>query len=178
MNKYKKFEPKVRVGERILYNTFEVRVIDFDGSQLGIMKTRDALERAKETGYDLVEVSPTAKPPVCKIIDYGKYKYEEEKKKKLAKSKQQVIKVKEIKLHPKTDEHDYKYRLENGKKFLSKGHKLKVTVTFKGRELTHIEYGSRWLVQMEEDLNGIATTESPITKEGRNMSVIFAPVKK
>ena len=167
----------IRVNERILYNTSKVRVIGPNGEQLGIFSASEALAKAREVGLDLVEVSPSANPPVCRILDYGKYKYEEAKKNKAAKAKQHVIKTKEIKFHPKTDVNDYSYRLERGKEFIAKGYKLKATVVFRGRELDHMEYGSRWLKQMVKDLKDIAETEEPIKREGRNMSTIFAPVK-
>lgn len=172
-----KNEPKTRVNEKILYNTEEVRVIGPGGDQLGVLNTRVAIEKAREVGLDLVEVSPTAKPPVCRILDFGKYKYEEAKKQKVAKQKQHVIRIKEVKFHPKTDVNDYRYRLEHGKEFLAKGCKVKATVVFRGREMMHMEYGGRWLKQMQEDLQGIAEVESPIKQEGRNMSVVFNPIK-
>jgi translation initiation factor IF-3 len=173
-----KREPRVRINERILYNTESVRVIDVDGEQLGVLDTKIALHKAKDQGLDLVEVSPNAKPPVCRILDYGKFKYEEAKKAKAAKARQHVVKLKEVKFHPRTDYNDYRYRLERGKEFLEKGCKLKATVVFRGREMAHMEYGGRWLKQMQEDLEGIAGPESPIKQEGRNMSVIFAPLKQ
>jgi len=174
----KKRVPRIRVNERILYNTEEVRVIGAEGEQLGVMKTRDAIRKAKDTGHELVEVSPNTKPPVCRILDYGKYKYNEAKKAKAAKAKQHVVKLKEIKFHPKTDVNDYSYRLERGKEFLKKGYKLKATVVFRGRELAHVEYGSRWLKQMEVDLQGIGDIESPLKQEGRNFSITFGPAKQ
>lgn len=172
-----KREPKVRINERILYNTPEVRAVGPNGEQLGILATSIAIQRAREHGLDLVEVAPGVKPPVCRILDFGKYKYEESKKQKAAKQKQHIIKVKEIKFHPKTDINDYSYRLEHGKEFLSKGFKIKATVVFRGREMAHMEYGGRWLKQMEEDLKSIAVADSPIKTEGRNMSVTFSPTK-
>jgi len=173
----KKRVPRIRVSERILYNTEEVRVIGAAGEQYGVMKTRDAINKAKETGHELVEVSPNTNPPVCRILDYGKYKYDEAKKAKAAKAKQHVVKLKEIKFHPKTDVNDYSYRLERGKEFLQKGYKLKATVVFRGREMAHVEYGSRWLKQMEIDLEGIGDIEAPLKQEGRNFSITFGPVK-
>jgi translation initiation factor IF-3 len=165
------------VNEYILRNTETVRVIGHDGQQIGILRTSEALSKAKSLGLDLVEVSPNAKPPVCRVMDYGRYKYEEAKKNKASKAKQHVVKTKEIKLHPKTDINDYTYRLERGKTFLAKGYKLKATVVFRGREMAHMEYGGRWLKQMEEDLKGISHVDSPIKQEGRNMSIIFSPLK-
>jgi len=173
----KRKAPRTRVNQRILYNTPEVRAIALDGSQLGVLPTEVAIQKAMETGHDLVEIAPTARPPVCRILDYGKYKYDEAKKLKAAKAKQHVVKLKEIKFHPKTDQNDYSYRLERGKGFLAKGCKLKATVVFRGRELSHKEYGARWLKQMEIDLEGLAQLDSPIKQEGRNMSAIFSPIK-
>ena len=173
----RKREPRVRVNEKIFYNTEEIRVIGANGEQLGVLSVHKAMEHAKEAGLDLVELSPNARPPVCKILDHGKYKYEEAKKAKAAKAKQHIVKLKEIKLHPRTDVNDYNYRLEQGKQFLAKGYKLKATVVFRGREMAHQEYGGRWLHQMVEDLEGIAEVEAPIKQEGRNMSTVFAPLK-
>lgn len=165
----------IRINEHI--RTYEVRVIDADGKQLGVLTVPAALERAKERGLDLVEVSPTAQPPVCRIMDFGKYKYEISKKAKASKAKQHIIKVKEIKFHPKTGENDYNYRLVQAKEFLEKGFKVKATVVFRGREMAHIEFGARWLKKMTVDLNGIGQAETGSIQEGRNVTTIFAPVK-
>lgn len=165
----------IRINEHI--RTFEVRVIDADGKQLGVLTVPAAMERAKERGLDLVEVSPTAQPPVCRIMDFGKYKYEISKKQKASKAKQHVIKVKEIKFHPKTGENDYNYRLVQAKEFLEKGFKVKATVVFRGREMAHMEFGSRWLKKMAVDLDGIGAAETGSIQEGRNVTTIFAPVK-
>jgi translation initiation factor IF-3 len=165
----------IRINEHI--RTYEVRVIDADGKQLGVLTVPAALERSRERGLDLVEVSPTAQPPVCRIMDFGKYKYEISKKAKASKAKQHVIKVKEIKFHPKTGENDYNYRLVQAKEFLEKGYKVKATVTFRGREMAHMEFGSRWLKKMAVDLDGIGQAETGSIQEGRNVMTIFAPVK-
>lgn len=165
----------IRINEHI--RTFEVRVIDADGKQLGVLTVPAAMERAKERGLDLVEVSPTAQPPVCRIMDFGKYKYEISKKQKASKAKQHVIKVKEIKFHPKTGENDYNYRLVQAKEFLEKGFKVKATVVFRGREMAHMEFGSRWLKKMAVDLVGVGAAETGSIQEGRNVTTIFAPVK-
>jgi translation initiation factor IF-3 len=154
-----------------------VRVIDADGKQLGVLTVPVALEKAKERGLDLVEVSPTAQPPVCRIMDFGKYKYEISKKAKASKAKQHIIKVKEIKFHPKTGENDYNYRLVQAKEFLEKGFKVKATVVFRGREMAHMEFGSRWLKKMVVDLVGIGLAETGSIQEGRNVTTIFGPVK-
>ncbi len=167
--------------ETIRINEFirvpEIRVIDADGGQLGIIPVHQALEKARERGLDLVEVSPNAAPPVCRIMDFGKYKYEIAKKQKISKAKQHVIKIKEIKFHPKTGENDYNYRLVQAKEFLEKGYKVKATVVFRGREMAHIDYGARWLKKMIEDLEGVGAAETNSTQEGRNVNMIFAPVK-
>ncbi len=165
----------IRINEHI--RTYEVRVIDADGKQLGVLTVPVALEKAKERGLDLVEVSPTAQPPVCRIMDFGKYKYEISKKAKASKAKQHIIKVKEIKFHPKTGENDYNYRLVQAKEFLEKGFKVKATVVFRGREMAHMEFGSRWLKKMVVDLAGIGLAETGSIQEGRNVTTIFGPVK-
>lgn len=155
-----------------------IRVIDDEGRQLGVIPTREALEKAREKNLDLVEVSPNADPPVCRITDYGKFKYEVSKKQKASKAKQHVIKVKEIKFHPKTGENDYNYRLVQAKEFLEKGFKVKATVVFRGREMVHLDYGSRWLVKMAKDLEGVGVAESGSQVEGRNVTSVFNPVKQ
>jgi translation initiation factor IF-3 len=165
----------IRINEHI--RTFEVRVIDADGSQLGVLTVPAALEKSRERGLDLVEVSPTSQPPVCRIMDFGKYKYEISKKAKASKAKQHIIKVKEIKFHPKTGENDYNYRLVQAKEFLDKGFKVKATVVFRGREMAHMEFGSRWLKKMAVDLEGVGAAETGSMVEGRNVTTIFAPVK-
>lgn len=165
----------VRINEHI--RAYEIRVIDHDGKQLGILTVPAAMEKARERGLDLVEVAGTANPPVCRIMDFGKYKYEVSKKQKASKAKQHIIKVKEIKFHPKTGENDYNYRLEQAKEFLEKGFKVKATVTFRGREMAHLDYGARWLRRMTADLEGLGQAEGGNTQEGRNVTVIFAPLK-
>lgn len=165
----------IRINEYI--RVPEIRVIDADGSQLGVIPVQQALEKARERGLDLVEVSPTAAPPVCRIMDFGKYKFEIQKKNKISKAKQHVVKIKELKFHPKTGENDYNYRLVQAKEFLEKGFKVKATVVFRGREMAHIEYGSRWLKKMTDDLEGVGTVETNSVQEGRNVTMIFAPVK-
>ncbi len=160
-----------------MYNTPEVRTIGPDGAQIGVIKTTEALAKAKQSGLDLVEVAPNSKPPVCRILDYGKYKYEEAKKAKAAKAKQHIVKTKEIKLHPKTDVNDYNYRVARAKEFLNKGFKVKATIVFKGREMAHISYGARWIKQLVVDFKECANIDSPARQEGRNLTVTFAPLK-
>ncbi len=166
----------IRINEFIRVS--EVRCVDYDGGQLGVLPIFQALEKAKERGLDLVEVSPNSAPPVCRIMDFGKYKYEIAKKQKASKAKQHVIKVKEIKFHPKTGENDYNYRLVQAKEFLEKGFKVKATVVFRGREMAHLDYGARWLKKMAADLEGLGVSETTNTMvEGRNVALIFGPSK-
>jgi translation initiation factor IF-3 len=153
----------------------EVRVVGQDGSQLGIMVTAEALQLAEEQGFDLVEVAPNEKPPVCRIMDYGKYKYQQSKRLQQAKKKQKVISVKEIKLRPKTEEHDYQFKSVHVRRFLQDGHKAKVTVVFRGREMAHTELGRRMLDRIVEDMGDISTVEQMPRQEGRNMSMVLSP---
>jgi translation initiation factor IF-3 len=154
-----------------------VRVIDSEGKPLGIIPTEEAIERALDAGYDLVEVAPKAEPPVCKIMDYGKYKYEKSKKEKEAKKKQHVMHLKEIKFHPKTDTHDYNFKLDHIRKFLLKGDRVKVTVVFRGREIIYKDFGKQLLDRVDEDLTDIATCELKYKMEGRNMISAYVPDK-
>ena len=153
----------------------EVRVIDGDGEQLGVMPTEEALKMAEEKELDLVEVSPTAKPPVCRIVDYGKYKYEKSKQARQTKKKQHTVQVKEIKLRPKIEEHDYQFKKRHAEEFLSKAHKVKFTVIFRGRELDHKELGARILQRMVKDLAHVGLVERPAIFEGRLMTMFMAP---
>ena len=153
----------------------EVRVVGADGAQLGIMPTQEALQFAEEQGFDLVEVAPNERPPVCRIMDYGKYKYQRSKRQQLAKKKQKVILVKEIKLRPKTEEHDYQFKLQHVKRFLQEGHKAKVTVIFRGREMAHTELGRRVLDRIMVDLEDVAAVEQMPKQEGRNMTLVLSP---
>jgi translation initiation factor IF-3 len=153
----------------------EVRVIDQDGEQLGILPIEDALQRAEEQGFDLVEVAPDAKPPVCRVMDFGKYKYQQSKRLQQAKKKQKVISVKEIKLRPKTEEHDYQFKTQHVRRFLHDGHKAKVTVMFRGREMAHIELGRRILDRVAADMEDVAVIEQMPKQEGRNMIMVLSP---
>jgi translation initiation factor IF-3 len=141
------------------------------------MPISDALAKAEEAGLDLVEIAPTADPPVCRIMDYGKFKYEKSKKAKEAKKKQHVMHLKEIKLHPKTDEHDFNFKMEHARKFLLKGDRVKATVVFRGREITHIDFGREILNRMDEKLADLAQVEISAKMEGRNMISIYVPDK-
>ncbi len=148
------------------------------GEQLGVLSIEAALERAQTEGLDLVEVNPMSKPPVCKIMDYGRFKYEEKKKANDAKKKQIVIKVKEVKLRPKTEEHDYDFKIRNVKSFIEEGHKAKITIMFRGREITHRELGQAVLDDVIKDTKDIAVVETAPRMEGRQMFMIIAPNSK
>jgi translation initiation factor IF-3 len=151
----------------------EVRVISEDGQQLGLMAPEDAIARAEEVGLDVVEVAPNAKPPVCRIMDYGKYKYEQ--KKKAGKGKGHAASLKEVKLRPRTDDHDLAFKLRNARRFLIDGDKVKITVMYRGRELVHRELGRLQLTKVVDLLGPIATVENPPRMEGRFLSMILVP---
>jgi translation initiation factor IF-3 len=153
----------------------QVRVVGDDGEQFGVMDTREAIRAARERGMDLVEVAPNAEPPVCKIIDFGKFQYEAKKKANEAKKKQVVITVKEVKFRPGTDEHDYLYRMKHAREWLTEGDKVKATIWFRGREMTHRELGARILEQLEKDLADISEVEMRPRMEGNQMFTIFGP---
>lgn len=153
----------------------EVRVIGQEGAQLGIILTSDALQMAEEQGLDLVEVAPNEKPPVCRIMDYGKYKYQQSKRLQQAKKKQKVILVKEIKLRPKTEEHDYHFKSQHVRRFLQDGHKAKVTIVFRGREMAHTELGRRILDRMAGELEDVSTIEQTPKQEGRHLAMVLSP---
>ncbi len=156
----------------------EVRVISADGEQFGILDTREAIRKAEELGLDLVEVAPTAKPPVCRIMDFGKYKYEIAKKAHESKKHQSVIVVKEIKLRPRTDEHDIQFKMNNIKRFLEDGNKVKVTIMFRGREVAHTTYGRAVLDRIVNDLQNEAVIEQQPRMEGRNMTMLLGAKAK
>jgi len=153
----------------------QIRLIGEDGTQLGIVPLEEALARAAEEKLDLVEVAPKASPPVCKIMDYGKYKYLQAKKLQEAKKKQTTIQVKEVKIRPKTEEHDYQFKLRHIKRFLSEKNKAKVTIMFRGREIAHSELGLRVLERIIVDIEEEGIVEQPPKLEGRNMIMILAP---
>lgn len=156
----------------------QVRVIGDDGAQLGVLETRNAVQMAKAAGLDLVEVSPTAKPPVCRIMDYGKYRFEQAKKAKAAKAKQHTVKLKEIKLHPKTAQNDYQYRMKQAKEFLEDGLKVKLIMQFRGREMAHMDYGRRLMDQAKIDLAEAGEIEMDARVEGNSMTSIYTPKKQ
>jgi len=153
----------------------EVRVIDPDGNQLGVIPTHSALSEAENFGLDLVEVSPNASPPVCKIMDYGRYRYQQDKKQQEARKKQSAIQVKEIKVRPKTDAHDLEIKLGHIKKFIDKKNKVKVTLMFRGREITMTERGKAVLEQIAGQATEFATIEQPPKMEGRTMTMLLGP---
>jgi translation initiation factor IF-3 len=153
----------------------EVRLIGVDGTQLGIMSLAAALAHAAEEKLDLVEVAPKATPPVCKVMDYGKYKYQQSKKLQDAKKKQSTIQVKEVKIRPKTEEHDYQFKLRHLKRFLNEKNKAKVTIMFRGREIAHSELGLKIMERIIEDTKEFGTVEQKPKLEGRNMTMILAP---
>src|SRR5262249_26523957 len=142
---------------------------------LGVVTRNEALAKATEAGYDLVEVSPNADPPVCKILDFGKYKYEEQKRKNEARKKQKVIEIKEIKLRPGIDDHDYDVKMRSMKSFIDEGDKVKVTMRFRGRELAHQELGMDVLMRVKGDLDAIAKVEQHPRMEGRQMTMVVSP---
>jgi translation initiation factor IF-3 len=149
-----------------------------DGSQVGVVRLQDALRIARELDLDLVEVAPQAKPPVCRLLDYGKYRYEMALKAKEAKRKQSQVVVKEMKMRPKIDRHDYATKKGHIERFLGQGHKVKLTIMFRGREMAHPELGQRILERLAEDLSPIAHVEVPAKLDGRNMTMVFAPNRK
>ncbi|MCP9493173.1 MAG: translation initiation factor IF-3 [Pyrinomonadaceae bacterium MAG19_C2-C3] len=163
----------MRINDRI--RVAQVRVIDDAGEQLGVMETRDAIRAAREQGLDLVEVAPNADPPVCRIIDYGKYQYEAKKKAHDAKKKQVIITVKEVKFRPGTDDHDYDFKAKNAKRWLQDGDKVKATIFFRGREMAHRELGAELLQRLEKDLAEVGEVETRPRMEGNQMFFIFTP---
>ena len=152
----------------------EVRLIGADGEQLGIMSAREAMKIAQEAELDLVKIAPTAKPPVCKIIDYGKYKYEQTRKEKEARKKQKTVELKEVRLSPNIDTNDLNTKINNAKKFISKGNKVKITLRFRGREMAHVQQSKHILDDFAETLADIAVVEKPAKMEGRAMSMVLA----
>lgn len=163
----------IRVNDRIRIK--EVRVISQDGTQLGIMPIEQALQTAYSQNLDLVEVAPEARPPVCRIMDYGKYRYEQSKKAREARKKQTIIELKEIKLRPKTEEHDFQFKARHAERFLKEGNKAKVTMMFRGREMIRMDRGKALLNRFVEVLKDVAVVEQAPKIEGRNMTMILAP---
>ncbi|MEM9196213.1 MAG: translation initiation factor IF-3 [Pseudomonadota bacterium] len=164
-----------RVNDRI--RAPEIRLIGADGENVGVIPPREALSMAQETGLDLVEISPNATPPVCKIMDYGKFKYEQQKKAAEARKNQKVIEVKEVKFRPNIDDHDYGVKMRNVVKFLEEGDKVKVTLRFRGREMAHMELGSKLLHRVAGDVEGMGKVENMPKLEGRQMVMVIGPVR-
>jgi translation initiation factor IF-3 len=165
-----------RINERI--RAPRCRLIGIDGSQLGIFSIEDALRIAEDQAFDLVEIAPGADPPVCRIMDYGKYKYEQTQKAKLARKHQTKVEIKEIKFRPKIDTHDYETKKRHVVRFLEAGAKVKVTIMFRGREMVHAERGLAILERLAEDVRDLATIENQPKLEGRNMHMLIQPIKK
>lgn len=159
-------------------NAREVRLIGTDGEIIGVMSGREAMKLAEEADTDLVEISPNATPPVCRLMDYGKFKFQEQKKAAEARAKQKVIQVKEIKFRPGTDENDYQVKMRNIKRFIEDGDKVKITLRFRGREMAHQEIGMRQIERIRTDLQDYATVEQMPKMEGRQMVMVLAPSRK
>jgi len=163
----------LRVNEKIRIP--QVRVIGADGEQIGVLPTREAVKIALEKGLDLVEVSPYSRPPVCRIMNYGKYRYEQQKKAKDAKKKQHVIHLKEMHFRPKTEEHDYQFKTKHIREFLEEGNKVKVMVDFRGREMARMDFGYKILERLINDLEDVGVIEQKAKQEGRNIIMIMMP---
>jgi translation initiation factor IF-3 len=172
----KRDNDRARINHQI--SVSEVRLIDADGQQVGIISTREALRAAEESGLDLVEISPTAKPPVCRIMDYGKYLFEISKKQAEAKKKQKQIQVKELKFRPTTEEGDYQVKLRNLIRFLEHGDKVKITLRFRGREVAHQELGMKILDRLQQDTAEFGVVEQQAKREGRQLMMVLSPKKK
>ncbi|MEW6388131.1 MAG: translation initiation factor IF-3 [Thermodesulfobacteriota bacterium] len=166
-------QKRVRINEQI--KSPEVRLIGADGSQIGIMTIKEALAHAAEATLDLVEVAPLANPPVCRVMDYGKFKYQQSKKLQEARRRQTTIQVKEVKVRPKIEEHDMAFKLKNIRRFLAQNDKAKITVIFRGREMAHPERGWQLLQRMSAALEDIAVVEQEPKQEGRTLSMVVAP---
>jgi len=152
----------------------EVRVIDSDGKQVGILPLKEAMKIAEEQGLDLVEVSPNSNPPVCRIMNYGKYKYQQNKRLQEARKHQTIIQVKEVKVRPRTEEHDFEFKLRHVKRFLGEGNKVKISMLFRGREIAHPEFGKELLNRFIEEVKDLAIVEQAPRLEGRNMVMILS----
>ena len=163
-----------RTNQRI--TSQDVQVIDSEGDNLGILNLQDAISRAKDQGLDLIEIAPNAKPPVCKIMDMGKYKYDAQKKANLAKKKQKIVLLKEIKMRPVTETHDYDFKVKNAKKFIAKGDKVKFTIRFKGRELQHSHLGNELMGKIKEDMKDIGKVELHPKFDGKQMIMVIQPL--
>ena len=163
-----------KANERI--RALDVQVIGSDGGNLGAMPLNKAIELAKQEGLDLIEISPNANPPVCKIMDMGKYKYDAQKKANLARKKQKIVSLKEIKMRPVTETHDYEFKVKNAKKFIAKGDKVKFTIKFKGRELQHSHLGNELMNKIKEDMKETGKVESQPKFDGKQMIMVIQPL--
>ena len=163
----------MRINEQI--RVPQVRLIDSDGTQLDIVSTKEAQQISADRGLDLVEIAPQAKPPVCKIMDYGKYRFEQVKREKETKKNQKVIAIKEVKLRPNIEDHDFETKAKNGERFLKSGNKVKVTIMFRGREITHPDLGKELCLRMAQRLEECSVIEKTPKVEGRNMNMILGP---
>ncbi len=166
----------MRANNRI--RALEVRLIDPDGEQLGVFPIKEALANANERGLDLVEVSPNSKPPVCRIMDFGKYKYQQKKRLQEARKKQSIVQIKELKLRPKIDEHDFQFKLRHIERFLGEGNKAKITVIFRGREIAHKELGRAILDRLVKETKELGTIDMGPKQEGRNLVMVLSPIHK
>jgi len=164
---------ELRVNEEI--RARDVRLVGEGGEQLGIVPLREALRIAQERQLDLVEVAPTARPPVCRIMDYGKYKYEQSKREREARKKQKQVNIKEVKMRPRIEEHDFEVKMRNAERFLRDGDKVKATIMFRGREIVHPDLGKLVLDRLAQSLSDLAAVERPARAEGRNMTMILTP---
>jgi translation initiation factor IF-3 len=164
-----------RINDRI--RAPEIRLIGADGENVGVIHPREALAMAESAGLDLVEISPNADPPVCKIMDYGKFKYEQQKKAAEARKNQKIIEIKEVKFRPNIDDHDYDVKMRGVRKFLEEGDKVKVTLRFRGREMAHMELGAKLLNRVADDVNGMGKVESMPKLEGRQMVMVIGPIR-
>ncbi len=169
--------PQDGVRRNEMIRAREVRVIGAEGEQLGILSRNDAISAAKEAGLDLVEVASNAEPPVCRIMDYGKFKYEQQKKKQEAKKRQTVVQIKEIKVRPKTDDHDYETKVRHIRRFIEEGDRCKVTVFFRGREIVHKDRGMTILERVVQDTQDIAKVDQEPRAEGRTLQMLLVPKK-
>ena len=163
-----------KANERI--KALDVQVIGSEGNNLGVMQLKQAIQMAKDEGLDLIEISPNANPPVCKIMDMGKYKYDAQKKANQAKKKQKIISLKEIKMRPVTETHDYEFKVKNAKKFIAKGDKVKFTIRFKGRELQHSHLGNELMTKIKEDMKDIGKVELHPKFDGKQMIMVIQPL--
>ncbi len=165
--------PETRINERI--RVPQVRVIGDDGEQVGVIATREALAMAQAKGLDLVEVSPTARPPVCRIMDYGKFKYEQNRRARKARKNQHVMHLKEVKMRPKIDDHDYGFKIEHARQFIADRDKVKFTVTFRGREMAHQEIGHELIRKIIAEMADVASVEQHARSEGRTLTMVMMP---